>query len=150
MLGNRDIWALPKVAFLCSSRYSPGSVLKSYDWAEQMKRSGQCVISGFQSRLEADVMDILLTGTQPIIMALARGLYRQVPPKLRPHIESGRLLLVSPFDQSYRWVNSSQARRRNQMVVDNADSIVFAHVVAGGMLERLTIPDNARLLILDT
>jgi hypothetical protein len=79
MLGNPDIWRFPKTAFLCSDKFSASSVLASYDWARQMNRENRCVISGFHSRIEKDVFEILLGGTQPIILALARGLYKMFP-----------------------------------------------------------------------
>lgn len=149
MLGNQEIWSLPKIAFLSSDKFSASSVLKSYDWANEMKKTGQCVISGFHSKLESDVLDILLAGTQPIVMVLARGMYSQVPPKLKQHIDANRLLLVSPYDQSFKWVNKSQAKKRNQLVIDNATEVVYAHIYPNGMLEQLKIPKGIGLTVLD-
>jgi len=149
MSGNRELWDLPKVAFLSSDRFSASSVLRCYDWANEMKKAGHCVISGFHSKLETDVFDILLTGDQPIVMLLARGMYYRIPPKLKPHIDSGRLLLVSPFSQTYQLVTRDQAKLRNQLVIDNATEIVFAHICPGGMLEQLKIPEGISLTVLD-
>jgi hypothetical protein len=36
MLGEKSLWQLPKTAFLCSDKFSAGSVLKSYDWAGEI------------------------------------------------------------------------------------------------------------------
>lgn len=149
MFGNVDIWGLPKVAFLSSDKFSPSSVLKCYDWAVEMKKTNKCVLSGFLSKLEIDVLDILLTGTQPIVMVLARGMYDRVPPKLKSHVESGRLLLVSPFSPSCKQVTRDQAKLRNQLVIDNAAEIVFAHIYPGGMLAQLKIPKGTSLTVLD-
>jgi hypothetical protein len=73
-LGNIKLLECEKAAFLCSSRYTSEAVLKSYDWALEQRKAGKCVISGFHSPLEKDVLDILLKGTQPVILALARGI----------------------------------------------------------------------------
>jgi hypothetical protein len=139
MLGDAGLWQMPKAAFLCSDKFSAGSVLKSYDWATEMKRKGRCVISGFQSKIEKDVLDILLGGSQPIILALARGLYVKPPAILKPHVESGRLLIVSIFDAAIGRSNRELAFKRNQFCADAADEVVFAHIHKGGMLEKLNV-----------
>jgi len=36
-----------------------------------MREAGRCVISGFHSPIEQDVLHYLLKGKQPVIMALA-------------------------------------------------------------------------------
>lgn len=72
--GNCELIRLPKTAFLCSRKVPAGIVLKCYDWAIAQRDAGNCVISGFHSKIEKDVLHYLLKGTQPIIVALARGL----------------------------------------------------------------------------
>ena len=148
-LGNKEIWELSKTAFLCSDKFSAGSVMKSYDWAADMKRQGRCVISGFQSKLEKDVFDLLLRGSQPVILALARSLYDKPPAKLKPHIEAGHLLIVSQFAPNIGRSNRNLAYLRNQFIVDNADEVVFAHIHAGGMLEKLKLREGLSIKMLD-
>jgi predicted Rossmann fold nucleotide-binding protein DprA/Smf involved in DNA uptake len=149
MMGDKSLWQLPKTACLCSDKFSAGSVLKSYDWAGEMKRANRCVMSGFQSKLESDVLDLLLKGNSPLIWVLARGMLDRAPKKLREHIEAGRLLIVSPFDQAIKRPHRGRAFERNQFIVDNADEVVFAHIHKGGMLERLTAGDRKVVRILD-
>jgi predicted Rossmann fold nucleotide-binding protein DprA/Smf involved in DNA uptake len=139
-LGNTNILSIQKTAFFCSDKFSAGSVLKSYDWATKMKRENRCVISGFQSKLEKDVFEILLAGTQPMILVLARGLYEKPPGKLTPHVVANRLLIVSPFDNRIHRPNREFAMQRNQFIVDVADDVVIAHIHEGGMLSKLSIP----------
>ena len=149
MLGKKSIWKLPKTAFFCSDKFSTGSVLKSYDWASEMKRSNRCVISGFQSKMERDVFDLLLNGESPLIWVLARGMFDRAPIKLREHIASGRLLIVSLFDNAIKRPHRGLAFERNQFIVNNADEFVFAHIYSGGMLERLTIREGTVVRVLD-
>jgi hypothetical protein len=149
MLGEKSIWQLPKTAFLCSDRFSAGSVLKSYDWAAEMKRARRCVISGFQSKLERDVFDILLVGDSSLIWVLARGIYDRAPVKYREHITGGRLLIASPFADNIKKPHRGLAFERNQFIVDNADEVVFAHIHAGGMLERLVVREGVPVTVLD-
>ena len=148
-LGEKSIWENPKTAFLCSDKFSAGSVLKSYDWAGEMKRTGHCVISGFQSKLERDVFELLLKGTSPVIWVLARGIFEKAPAKYQKHITAGRLLIVSPFGSIIKRPNRSLARKRNQFILDNADNVVFAHIYAGGMLEQLKIREGVMVRVLD-
>ena len=149
ILGEKSIWELPKTAFLCSDKFSAGSVLKSYDWAGEMKCANRCVMSGFQSKLESDVFEFLLKGNSPLIWVLARGMFDRAPVKLREHIESGRLLIVSIFENAIKRPHRGLAFERNQFIVDNADEVIFAHIYSGGMLERLTISDGKKVQILD-
>jgi len=148
-LGNQELLKLHKIAFLSSDKFSATSVLKSYDWATEMKQQNQCVISGFQSKLECDVLDILLKGTQPIIIALARGIYKKTPTNLKPHIDSGRLLIISQFQPNVLRASRAIAYKRNRLIIDLADSVVIAHVYSGGMIERLIGDCGKDVMILD-
>ena len=148
-LGNTDLWTLRKTALLCSMRFSAGSVLKSYDWATEMIKENRCVISGFHSKLEKDVCDLLLRGNKSVIWVLARSMFKRTPPKLKSHIEAGRVLIVSQFPPGNEQRTRELATKRNQFVVDNADEIVFAHIYKGGMLDNLKIRDGIKVKVLD-
>ncbi len=50
-LGNTELLKLYKTAFLCSREIPASVVLKCYDWAIEQRDKGNCVISGFHSRL---------------------------------------------------------------------------------------------------
>jgi predicted Rossmann fold nucleotide-binding protein DprA/Smf involved in DNA uptake len=149
VLGNKELWSLHKTAFLCSDKFSAGSVLKCYDWAAEMKRQNRCVVSGFKSKLESDVFDILLRGSQPVIWVLARSIYEKPPTKYKPYIDDGRLLVVSQFPPGIGRENRKLAYERNQFVVDNADEVVFAHIYEGGMLSMLKMRDGIVVRVLD-
>jgi hypothetical protein len=98
-LGNKNILKLHKTSFLCSRDIPASIVLKCYDWAVEERDKGTCVISGFHSRIEKDVFHYLLAGTQPVIMALARGIKKRIEPELKKEIDKGRLLIVTPFEK---------------------------------------------------
>jgi len=149
-IGNLKLLNLPKTAFLCSSKYSSKAVLKSYDWAKEQCKNERCIISGFHSVLEKDVLQILLKGDQPIIYALARGMFKKVPDKLKLAVESGRMLIVTPFDKSIVWTTRENAEIRNQLCIELAENITIAHITQGGQLDRLLslVPDK-RVNILD-
>jgi hypothetical protein len=90
--GNIELLNLPKTAFLCSRKIPASAVLTCYDWAIEQREKGVCVISGFHSPLEKDVLHYLLKRTQPIILALARGMKDKLEPELQNPLEQGQLL----------------------------------------------------------
>ena len=147
--GNKEHLQLPKTAFLSSDRFSAASVLKSYDWAAEMVKQKRCVISGFHSKMEKDVFEILLRGKQPIIWVLARGMFKRPKTRLKELVESGQLLIISQFDESITERTREQATIRNKFVIDNADEIVIAHIVKGGMLDSLNIRNDIPVRVLD-
>lgn len=136
-LGNTDLLKLHKTAFLCSRQVPASVVLKCYDWAIEQRERGNCVISGFHSQIEKDVLHYLLKGKQPIILALARGLKEKIEPEYEKPLEQGRLLIITPFDKSVKRVSSQNAQTRNQLMKNLADQITIGYTSPGGQLEEL-------------
>lgn len=136
-IGNKDILNAKKTAFLCSSKYSATSVLKSYDWAREQKKLGNCVISGFHSSIEKDVFNILIEGNQPIIIVLARGMIKRLEPKIKCAIDNGRLLIITPFESSVTYITKETSMLRNELIIELADELIIAHMSKGGKLEKL-------------
>jgi predicted GIY-YIG superfamily endonuclease len=136
-LGNKELMKLPKTAFLCSRKVPASVVLKCYDWAIEQREKGVCVISGFHSQIEKDVLHYLLKGKQPIILALARGLKEKLEPEFEKPLEQGRLLIITPFDKSIKRVTEQTAATRNKLMIDLADQITIGYASPGGQLEEL-------------
>ena len=134
-IGNKKLWNTPKTAFLASSSIKPDDVLKCYDWATRMAREGQCVISGFSSHLEKDVLHFLSKGTQPIIVVLSRQMYKQVPSELQALLDANRLLIISTSNA----VRQSRvtAFARNKYICEQADKILFAGLNETSSLNKL-------------
>ncbi|MBI2471264.1 MAG: DNA-binding protein [Planctomycetes bacterium] len=135
--GNTELLKLPKTAFLCSRNIPASAVLKCYDWAIAQREKGTCVISGFHSNIEKDVFHYLLSGTQPVIIALARGMKDKTEPEIKTAIDAGRLLLVTPFDKKIKRVTEETAETRNRLMVELAEEIAIGYASKGGMLEKL-------------
>ena len=138
-LGDTSILDLPKVGFLSSRKVPPSAVLKCYDWATRMRDEGRCVMGGFQSPLEKDVLSLLMKGRQPIVWVLARKLWssRGTPKMYRTAIEEGRLLVVSPVLQTVRRVDEQSAAVRNHYILEHSRQVVFAALDPDGELTRL-------------
>jgi hypothetical protein len=96
--GNLDILQRRVVAFFCSVKCPGNLILQVYDLARTLREVGVTVAGGFHSPLERECLTLLLRGTEPVIMCLARDIAEmRVPSAWRVPLEQGRLLLLSPF-----------------------------------------------------
>ena len=110
-------------------------VLKCYDWAVKMAKEERCVISGFSSHLEQEVLHFLTKGKQPIILVLARQMYKQIPPELQSLLDANRLLLIS-VSKAVRQSRAT-ANARNKYICEIADKILFVCVDDRSSLDQL-------------
>jgi predicted Rossmann fold nucleotide-binding protein DprA/Smf involved in DNA uptake len=136
-LGNLNLLALPKTALFCSARCPGKVILTTYDQAAKWRDAGRCVISGFHSPVEKECLQILLRGSQPIIICPARTLAQRVPPEWKKPLAAGRLLVLSAFAATANRITAELATRRNEFVAALADEVFIAHATVGGHLETL-------------
>ena len=139
-LGNQELLKLQKTAFLASSNIASETVLRVYDWATEMRSRGECVISGFNSKLEQDVLHFLLKDSQPIILVLARRMYKVIPEELQEALNQNRLLIVSVSNAARQ--SKDTAMIRNRWVCETADKIVFIGVTEQSSLYALKTTFN--------
>lgn len=135
LLGNRDLLRLRKTAILAASTIQPDMVLRCYDWATQMAKEEQCVISGFSSHLEKEVLHFLMKGRCPVILVLAREMYKQIPTELKPLLDANRLLIIS-VSKAVRQ-SKATANARNKYICEIADKILFVGVTEKSSLYPL-------------
>ena len=124
---------LKKTSFLASSTIPPEMVLRCYDWAAG-KHEG-CVVSGFSSKLERDVLHFLLRSKCLIILVLARQMYKVIPEELKDAIEQERLLIISTSIAVRQ--SKVTALARNKYICEIADSILFVGVTTNSSLYPL-------------
>ena len=138
-LGDASILDRSKVGFLSSRKVPPAAVMKCYDWATEMRDKGVCVMGGFQSPLERDVLTFLLQGKQPVIWVLAHKLWteKNIPTAYREPIAAGRLLVVSPVAQTLVRVDARTAAIRNRYILEHSEKVVCAAIDPDGALSRL-------------
>lgn len=132
-LGNKELLKLKKTAFLASSTIPPEMVLRCYDWAAG-KHEG-CVVSGFSSKLEQDVLHFLLKANCPIILVLARQIYKVIPEELKEVLEQDRLLIISTTNAVRQ--SKVTALSRNRYICELADEILFVGVNEESSLKPL-------------
>lgn len=142
-LGNMDLLTLHKVGFLASRKIVPSSVIPTINWANKVSQDPNiAIISGFQSTLEREVLDIALKGTCGIIYVLNRSIYRQIPLSLRTAFDSNRILFVSLTSEKTTRPSTANAFIRNHYITDIADALVFASVNKSSSLYQLTFINN--------
>jgi predicted Rossmann fold nucleotide-binding protein DprA/Smf involved in DNA uptake len=134
-LGNKDLLKVPKTAFLASSTIPTEMVLTCYDWATQMAKEGICVVSGFSSHLEREVLHFLAKGKQPIILVLARKMYHEIPSEFQKLLDDNRLLIISVSNAVRQ--SKATAYARNKHICEIADGILFVGVTEKSSLYPL-------------
>ncbi|HRO43457.1 MAG TPA: hypothetical protein PL009_11535 [Flavipsychrobacter sp.] len=134
-IGNTELLKLNKIAFLCSRSLPAAAVIPCYDWAIAMREAGRCVVSGFHSQIEKDVFHYLFKGSQPIIVVLARGMKQQWDEGWKEAIEAGRLLVITPFEDTTRRVSKRTAAIRNKFMLELANELVVGYCNSSGELE---------------
>ena len=136
--GNADLLTNRLIGFFCS-RSSPGdAILNTYDLALALRDSDLTFIGGFQSPMEQEFLTFVLRGTAPVIICPARGIVRmRLPVAWRTPLETGRLLLLSCFNDKVRRPTQQTAARRNTLVADLAACLLVPHATPGGKVEHL-------------
>jgi predicted Rossmann fold nucleotide-binding protein DprA/Smf involved in DNA uptake len=124
---------MPKTAFLASGIIAPDVVLRCYDWATGEHEG--CVISGFSSKLEHDALHFLLKAKTPVIMILARQMYKEIPEELKAPLEQGRLLIISTSTAVRQSRNTALAR--NRYICEQSDHIMMVGVTENSSLYGL-------------
>lgn len=132
-LGNKELLKLKKTAFLASTTIPPEMVLRCYDWAAGEHEG--CVVSGFSSKLEKDVLHFLLKAKCPIILVLARQMYKAIPEELKEALEQEQLLIISTSTAVRQ--SKVTALARNKYICELADNILFIGVTEQSSLYTL-------------
>jgi predicted Rossmann fold nucleotide-binding protein DprA/Smf involved in DNA uptake len=144
----------PLFAVFCSVKCPASIILKTYDLAQRLKDHKTPVISGFHSPVEQEMLVTLLRGEVPIIVCPARSIDKmRIPAHWKPHIENGRMGIVSPFPDHLRRATQESAATRNHLVAALASQVFIAYAEPGGKTEafaRTLIADGVDVRTFDT
>jgi hypothetical protein len=96
--------------------------------------------SGFHTPVEKETLTVLLRGQQPIVYCPVRSIDRwRVPKELRPAIDQGRMLLLSPSSAEQARITADLADLRNQLVVNLATNVLVVYAAPGNRTFNLCI-----------
>ena len=133
--GNQELLDRKTIAFLSSRTIATDKVMACYDWATSLNTETDCVASGFQSPIEQDVLHFLLKKRIPVIVVLARAMYKQIPEELEEAYNDGRVLFISISNNTR--VNKATASIRNKYVVDLAQEVLFGMLAEKSSLNEI-------------
>ena len=134
-LGNISLLDREKTAFLCSRTLHSAGILPSLDWATSLNPQSDCVIGGFQSDLERDVLRFLLRKKIPVIIVLARSLYATLPEEYQLPIAENRMLLISHTTAPR--ATRAAAQKRNLYVASQCQKLVIGSLPQASSLNEV-------------
>jgi predicted Rossmann fold nucleotide-binding protein DprA/Smf involved in DNA uptake len=136
-IGNLDILNRQLLGFFCSVKCPGDLILRTYDLARALRDAGVPVVSGFHTPIEKDCLELLLRGDQPVVICLARSIQNMRLGKgLKANIESGRILVLSPFDGNFKRPTTRSSHFRNQFVAALSAVVFVAHAELEGKTEK--------------
>jgi len=139
-LGDATLLSQRKLGLICSRRCPGDPMLKTYDFARLARVSGVPIVSGFHSPVEKDCLPILLRGRNPIIIVQAHGLSSsRLRIEWRKAIETGRLLLLSPFSAKQKRITSKLAIVRNEFVAALCSEVLIPFAAPNSESEALGV-----------
>jgi predicted Rossmann fold nucleotide-binding protein DprA/Smf involved in DNA uptake len=137
-IGNLEILNKKLLGFFCSVKCPGNIILKTYDLARSLRGAGTTFISGFHSPIEKDVFDLLLNGSQPIVVCPARSIENmRIPNAWKEAIDNSRLLVLSPFEKKHKRVTASLSEQRNRIVALLARDAFIPYAAPGSRSENL-------------
>lgn len=138
-LGNLEILKKPLLGFFCSVKCPGDLILRAYDLARSLRDNGIIVIGGFHSPIEKDCLDLLIKGTQPIILCPARSIENMLVKKIfRQPLQEGRLLILSPFKKKIKRHTAKTSQWRNQFVSLMSTAVFIVHAEAEGKTQEMS------------
>jgi len=137
-IGNLDIFNRNLLGFFCSVKCPGNIILKTYDLARSFRDAGIALISGFHSPIEKDVFDLLLSGSQPLVVCPARSIENmRIPKTWKEALDNGRLLVLSPFKKKHKRVTAELSDKRNRIVALLARDVFLPYAAPGSRSENL-------------
>lgn len=137
-IGNIKILERPLMGFFCSVKCPGDIILKTYDFARSFRDVGITLISGFHSPIEKDVFNLLISGSQPLVVCPARSIANmRIPNTWKKAIDNSRLLVLSPFEKKYKRVTVSLSEKRNRLVALLASDVFLPYAAPGSRSENI-------------
>ena len=138
VLGNLELLNCRKIGYFASSKIAILSVLPTLDWATEVaKRDDVAIVSGFHSKMEREVLDILLRGRCNIICVLARPIYKVIPGKYRNAYAQDRVLFISHNTSKSTMTSRHICQKRNEYIASISDELVFSSLTPESSLYNL-------------
>jgi hypothetical protein len=137
-VGSLELLSFTTLGFVCSIRLPGSIILEAFDFAKMVGREGIAVVGGFHSPMERQCLEILLVRHVPVVLCPARRLSTErFPRPWRTPLAEGRLLVISPFDETQKRVSRDLAHERNRFVLALSDVLLVPFAAPGGKTEKI-------------
>ena len=136
-VGNIKLTNKYTVTFLASCATPEEDWAKVEHWLEtEIYGTNKVVMSGFHSPFEQRVLQRLFEQKHPVILVLARSLYKRMPAGYEEALNERRMLIISYFEQhkrnSYRYASA-----RNSYLIRIADEVVTIGVTPASKISTI-------------
>ncbi len=132
-LGNLSILDNRLMGLVCSVQCPGSVVIQTFDAVKELRDQEIVMAGGFHSPMEKECLDILLGGKQPVILCPAKSLRNlSIGKKARQALKEGRLLIMSPFAETFRRTTFQQAIQRNDLVAALSDALLVPYASPNG------------------
>lgn len=152
-IGNIGLLGQINFAFLCSSKCPGNIIIKIQEQAFQWREKGLAIASGFHSPVEKEVLNVLIKGTQPIVICPARSLNNMRLSKLwRAGLNENRMLIITPIRGSNTRPTKGICNKRNEFLVKITKKVYIPYLDASGKMVELynKLKDEDKLIFFDT
>ena len=137
-IGNLSLLERPLLGLFCSVKCPGDLILRTYDLARALRDAGVPVISGFHTPIEKDCLDLLLRGTQPVVICPARSIENmRLSKDFKAGVEEKRVLVLSPFEGKLKKADCRDSSLlRNQLVGILSAAVFVTYAEPGGKTEE--------------
>lgn len=147
-LGNTSLLERKKIGYFASGTIASLSVLPTLDWATEVaKREDVAIVCGFHSKMEREVLDILLRGRCGIICVLARPIYKVIPEKYRDAFAQNRVLFISHNTAKSTMTSRYLCHQRNEYIASISDELVFSSLSPDSSLYSISLTHGPILVL---
>lgn len=147
-VGNKVLLEHRKIGYFASSKIATLSVLPTLDWASEIaKLDTVTIVSGFHSKMEREVLKILLKGRCNIICVLARPIYKVIPDKFRDAYAQDRILFISHNTSKSTMTSRHLCQKRNDYIASISDELVFSSLTPESSLYPIAISKLNKLVL---
>lgn len=137
IIGNPEILKRQMLGLFCSVKCPGDLILRTYDLARTLRDAGVPVISCFHTPIEKDCLDLLLRGSQPVVICPARAVHNmRLGKRVKAGVEKGRVLVLSPFDGKTKRPTTQSSQLRNRFVGTLSAVAFVAYAESGGKTEE--------------
>ena len=139
--------SIARTILVASTSCLPSIFVPAYDLIGALRNTNHPLVGGFHPPLERECLDILLSGSAPVIVCPARQfdpardrLYPQhgvTWKAVKAGLVDGRVTIVEPPGMIGRRITRPNAAKRNEWLLGQADRLLLLYASPGGETERV-------------